>query len=644
MSIKGEVVNHRIRRVLMASVVTASTLVAGVVTAPLASADVGYIGWAYPATGPYKGLAYAQTWMECGNPVTGGYESVIAVSIDDAFDVSTPPWDIMGGYRHQAGTTATLRLEQVGGTQGSGCTATDWRATKVTVSVVELTEDSSATVGTQIGDTEWVYFPSADNFLQTHQIEFDDDPLDGTVGTPLEGNFELLIEVEVAGATPDITYDSRGNYSGTLLRTNQAGYLISAPEYQYLLGWHQKSKADLDAVEGVLGGSNQFGLVRHFKSSWGNPGTTGTVNDYADEGKAVAWSVKPPAWTGSCPQNLGQAGIEACSGTSAWDKAAADNTDGESLRSMIRQLQDHAGGAGEPSFHTITISHEPHDNAIDTVQGWNGGAGSRKCGTTSDPGLGIDLNSDGDYDDTNEMEPCAGTVADFKAMYTNLRTARDGACDGSGGTGGTGSPCSRVKIQYIGTVTRLIEKGGGTFVGDADLARPNSADYDILGADPYNYGCYDNSTCTGDGGWDSFEETIDDPAAAYDRVALPHYKMTLLGLAERLGKRVILDEVGSHPGCNGVSDFTFNCDGSSGVTSRSTWMADAYDYMTTDVEAQRYLIGWIYFHVSKSNEWRFFDYSGLDFDNRGSAAYTADFAADPDFLSTANGYTLNLTP
>lgn len=383
--------------------------------------------------------------------------------------------------------------------------------------------------------------------------------------------------------------------------------------------------------------------MRKFKSSWDNPGTTGDVANYAGEGKAVAWSAKPPAWSGSCPQNLSQPGYEACSGTSPWDGATAAATSGTvTMRSMIRQLQDLSGGSGEPSFHTITISHEPHDNAIDTAQGWNNGNASRKCGASADPGLGVDLNSDGDFDDPNEFEPCAGFAQDFKDMYAALRTTRNNSCDEFGATTGTGYACSRVKIQYIGVTSRLTDNSGGG-VGSGDPMRPASTDFDILGADPYNYGCYDNgSSCNSgdgdgdgltDGGWEEFENMVDKQSSSN----------SLLDLAAALNKRVILDEVGSHPGCT-PPDSTNKCNNSTDSTSRSTWMDNAYTYMTTDAEAKKYIIGWIYFHVIHTYEWRFMNYGAVNPDSRGRTSYTNNFAANTKFLDTANGYVLDLTP
>jgi len=80
------------------------------------------------------------------------------------------------------------------------------------------------------------------------------------------------------------------------------------------------------------------------------------------------------------------------------------------------------------------------------------------------------------------------------------------------------------------------------------------------------------------------------------------------------------------------------------VTSRSTWMDDAYTYLTTDTEAKTYLIGWIYYHVIHTYEWRFLNYGAVNPDNRGRNSYISKFAADATFLSTANGYVLDLTP
>lgn len=446
------------------------------------------------------------------------------------------------------------------------------------------------------------------------------------------------------------------------------GYFVSYTN-RYLNGINAADKADFDSVEDTNRFwtlNPDFSIARVFKSSWGNPHGNADVSAYAADGTAVAWSVKPPAWSGTCGTWTSGGGCPN-GGTSPWDRAEADQTDTTSMRSMIRQLQDDANLTGGPSFMTITISHEPHDDAIDD-KGWNFGQGDDgsdgkpvddiKCGSPSDPSLDYDSNNDGDLSDKDDRKACLGTSADFKAMYQALEDIRNNSCTSTGATTGLGSPCSKVLIQYIGVVGNMTTSGAyGVGSGDkmAPVDRDGSGnitdtDFDVLGADPYNYGCFDNSSgCTGDGGWESFEDTVDKPSSS----------TSLLDLASVYNKKVLLDEVGSHPGCSGLTtDPNNNCAGSSTYTTRSKWMIDAHNYLATDFEANKYIMGWIYYHTVKTHDWRFLDYyDGATYVNpdanlgqRGRSEYqrfvldnTAGYRGTT-FLTTANGYTVNLTP
>jgi hypothetical protein len=223
--------------------------------------------------------------------------------------------------------------------------------------------------------------------------------------------------------------------------------------FGYLWGAHPNlnNTSELAQEQTALG--KDFSFVRDFRADWGTPGTR--VATWNNEHKIVAWSVKPPIWSGTCGAwNSTPAPNGTCpnGGTTPWALAAADTA---TMRSMVQSLQNTANAGGVP-FNTITISHEPHDNAIDD-KGWNfgsGGSSNIKCGRSDDPSQ-TTFNPNGSV----KYAPCLGTRNQFKALYSALRQARDTACNSSGGTSGTlGYKCSKVLIQYIAVPLNMVNK------------------------------------------------------------------------------------------------------------------------------------------------------------------------------------------
>lgn len=721
---------HRIRRALMAAAVLASTLVTGVVIAPPAHATTYY-------TNTYTNLAQIAASTETNDsslpsfPVGSyhAYQCAGATFNPTITDLCDTAQNQTPGSSQRSGGSATLKLKAIYfSTNGDfpTCNGSVDNPDKVRVEI----HNSS---GTQIGSTDWEYtlgssgFGPCDNTDQTSKtVYLDNDPLDNdnADGALTPGSYAIYLKfldtdgtdnanssgVDSLGAHGNGPNDSESVIKGTFTVT---------PAYTYLNGSSAdgNSASELAAAEadqGAAAATKNFSLVRDFSSSWGNPGSR--ARTWASEGKAVVWSTKPKgsgvAYT--CTQNGGA--IEECTGTSPWDQSAADGTDSESLRSMIQTLQDNANDYSVP-FMGFAISHEPHDDAAIVGNGHSSG----KCGTTTDAGA----------DPSGSNIPCFGTALDFKGMYTAMRARQQDSCDVSGGITGTGYPCTKVKIMYIGVGSNMYDDGSGqNVVGDGDLLRPASADYDLLGADTYNYSCFTDmpkqktdgvisggttltsatfSFATGDVGdpirgtgipagttisarasstsvtlsqastngsaltfevyndgvcsqskWESFEEVVDDTAASLDDNG---ERLTVLGLARYLDKKVILAEYASHPGCNGV-EYGVNegCYGSStddinGDYDRATWFTAMHTWLTTDTDPINYLVGFAYFHSSgtdqsrSDHDWRFLPannhasdpaylYSGSD----GRSAWQGTMGTDTNFLSTAVGYSLVLDP
>jgi hypothetical protein len=145
---------------------------------------------------------------------------------------------------------------------------------------------------------------------------------------------------------------------------------------------------------------------------------------------------------------------------------------------------------------------------------------------------------------------------------------------------------------------------------------------------------YRSGKC-GSAQWDSFQSTVDDPNASTD---VNGERVTLLGLARWLEKPMIIDEVGSHPGCAGSSDYTNGCFGN--TFSRGDWFDAMYNYLNTDESAQHYIIGYAYYHTTLTFDWRFIN-TATGIDTRGYSNYAADFGSDSNYLSDTSNYVLH---
>jgi hypothetical protein len=582
---------HRTRRALAVVAVLASTLVAGTtVNEPVAQATPNYyMGWSnYDVQGGFRGYAEAVTTHECGNPVSGWVDEYISLSVEDV--VPGEYGDRVNNYLFTPGSTATLRLEE-SITKSGSCNYSDAQATSITVSIRYMDRDNQdESAGTQIGTTTWTVNPTTQNWLYTRQIEFDVNPLDGTVGTPLAGSFELYFEGTAPGGA---TFNTRGSFNigtGPSLFRNQAGYLVSSNGMMAGEDPDAGNLAGIQADEAALG--KNMPVMRMFKSSWGVPQAgVGTV---AAAGKLVMWSNKP-SFTPSA-------------GRSVWYDIANGTKDSGTgnLDDQITTLANYATATGAPGQAVLIFGHEPHDDASDV-----------KCSSG-----------------------CFGTAQEFRAAFAHVK-ARINALGKQ----------NIIKLAYTAVDSQAVASGndgvsgGPTVIGGGDKMYPGnpnrkcdlagvtncvSSNVDVLGHDVYNYYQYK----AGGGGppnyqngtWRSLKYKLLDA----NNGQIP--------LAKRLNKKLLIAELGSHPGClNGdtaegcnlsgvtlsVEPYPINWLGSmySDPATRSEWFWNGLRAVEQDTDAVRYLLGFSYFHLLADWDWRFINRTGqvLDaFHQRGT--------------------------
>jgi hypothetical protein len=466
-----------------------------------------------------------------------------------------------------------------------------------------------------------------------------DSAPDGTVASP-----NLL-------GTPTVTITTTGGATTTTTTapTGSSGGI--------LLGWYQ-GDGSIDTISSKIAAdkasSFSFGHARVYvsKGHWSDgiesSNATESTSHLNSEGTSVSWSVKPPAWSGT---------------TSPWALAAADTTQ---LDTDLVALNTDASSHSIP-YNTITIGHEPHDQASD----WLNAKGLHAC---------TDHN-------------CDGTIADYQLLYHNLMHEKMTACSGE---------CTHVKIAYIGVVSNMIRHVGNNPVGSDDPLMPADRDssgnvkntcgagsdpcynFDVLGGDPYNWGCFRevgagadgvlgtaddvsicaDSTHTPKNEWTSFENMVDNSASNY----------SLLDLAQLYNKPVFLTEFASHPGCTGNTKDDSNwpglwCNGANTSDStwhRGNWFDAAATYLKTDPEAKKYIYAIDYFHTdhtssANGHDWTFISTathtaplasstvttncpSTGGTDETGYCNWLTDFAKDSFFKETAVGFYTDFTP
>ncbi|MCA1832887.1 MAG: hypothetical protein LC750_09230 [Actinobacteria bacterium] len=653
---------YRIRRALTAVALLTSTLVAGVVAAPGAWATV------YPEQQwwtTFNGLGLSKVDMRVD---TGGtYWKSFAIAHPQQYSTCDAGTNLANQADDKSDLGGTVQTAYRTGTSGNFCLEVnegwgdDTSTTNLDFYTTVTLKIRDAATGTILPGSYTMTNPGSFHQQQSASInvQMDTSPFNSTADPPLTpGTYQMVVELKTQNYCTPTACSTLGG--GFTYHAGQ-GYFTVTPAYQYLFGASGMGSTgalkltDLGDQQGATTGINKnYSLVRWFESSWSTPSSQ--VRTLAGQGKAVVWSVVPPGFTkhttttGGAWSNLSQ---------SPWAAAAADVIGTNGLNAQVRALQDDANQTNGPSFMTWTITHEPHDNTSDTAKGWNGGAASAKCGdpvTNLDVKHGVPGNSAAP---SAGNDACFGTVAEFAALYNAMKTARDTQCDINGGITGTGYACNKVKIAYIGVPDNMTV---GTTVGSGDLMNPSAfwSYIDVIGGDPYNYGCFRKNASNGDGvlnttpapgecstanGWDSFQKTVDNPSAGTDTNG--HHK-TLMGLAELKDKPVIVAEVASHPGCDGSTETAHGCNKTFTSMDRGTWFSDMYTEMTTNPLILRYMIGFAYFHVgptSSTYDWRFIPTSNnLSPDTRGLTTYKNTFGSDANFLTTAHSYVFNPTP
>jgi len=454
-----------------------------------------------------------------------------------------------------------------------------------------------------------------------------DSAPDGTVSGP-----NLL-------GTPTVTINTTGGATTTTTTapTGSSGGM--------LLGWYQGNGTHLSDIEtqvaGDKGSSFSFGHARVYidKGHWSDGVTSSAATENVASlnaaGTAVSLSIQPPAWNGN---------------ESPWAQAAADTTQ---IDADLVALNNDAATNSIP-FNTFTVSHEPHDNTSDWIR------------TNGKPGC------------TGHSDSCQGTIADYQLLYHNLMAQKMTACSGE---------CTHVKIAYIGVVSNMTRHKNNDTVGSDDPLLPADRDssgnvtaynFDILGGDPYNWGCFNEQTAgpdatlnTADDGtnctssvnqWTSFQNMVD-PSGSY----------SLMDLAQKYNKPVFLTEVGSFPGCTGnpVDDATYPrlwCNGSSttpnattGLFDRGVWFDQMESYLTSNPDALKYIYAIDYFHTDhydpKNNpsghDWTFISTAkhtaplattAAGTDQTGYSNWLTDFAENSFFKESAVGFVTDFTP
>ena len=717
---------HRFRRGLAAVAVLASGLVAGGSTPASA--------WEYFILGPYVNSAAMVTPFDTD-------ANTASISVLGSFDSTIPYYNWSNrssGSVQTTGGSATLYVKTYINSFGSGdCTPADTDPDRLRLEI--RNQASTAQQGSFDRTWSWstVKAAACDNnspgFSQSVTVNFDQDPLDGDSAEAdlAPGTYSIFLQIEDDDQSSTLgNMSTKGDHAyGDVEQYTSVGTFTVTPAYQYLNGTNgSPGTNDVAANESAQGPGDtnkDFSLIREFEQTWGTVNTSKLNTWVRDEGKVVVWSTKPKNWTTAwtCNQTGDQVPLEPCTGTSPWAQSAADETTLDSIASTLNNAvalaNDGTGTDWNVPFIGWAITHEPHDDAIlDYTKGWRSG----KCGTSSNAGA----------DPAGSNRPCSGTAADYLNLYAEMREAQQTAC---------GGPCANVKIMYIAVGSNMYYEGPGSKatsdVGEGDQLRPAAANYDILGADTYNYSCFANSLqpsnfddgvgngtttftsatanfVSGDVGlklevrdvgvftivsrtnsttvvlsgtvpsgtnkkfgifrgtvcsqskWESFEEIVDHPDPAGDNDE-DGERYTVLGLARKLNKKVILAEYASHPGCNGVTyglnegcygSATDDINGADGQKDfdRAAWFQQMYTWLTTDADPINYLLGFAYFHSAGTDlstgdhDWRFLpavddttDHAYVTHGETGRETWQNTIGSDANFVPDTRTFTRPLS-
>lgn len=268
----------------------------------------------------------------------------------------------------------------------------------------------------------------------------------------------------------------------------------------------------------------------------------------------------------------------------------ADGSQDAMIRQQVTLLQSWAeAGRAEAGY---IFNHEPHDDA-DIL------------------GVVDDCEQVGDSD-----YPCAGTPAEFIDVYERVRAIIDelGA--------------DRVKLVYTATVSRAAAKApGSSILGSGDPMTLGEGGESVIGYadliahDSYNWYCF-RSRCN----WD-----YPDESGGWVRA---------VELAETQGKRLIMAETASHPGCDPIAPAANSCENEdpSAMPSptRDEWLRRVGTWLESDARARRWLVGFAYYHTLHTHDWRFVGQTGLN--GAGADGWRDTFVVDSPANDALGGH------
>ena len=419
-----------------------------------------------------------------------------------------------------------------------------------------------------------------------------------STGTPLAGQWYVGISLSDSVVCPCAPESGASTEGGLPAGSNvTSSYTKGMFSTGLMSGFADAQGASAyTAINGSSGVGKGMSLNRIFDTSWDLPGTVGSGSDVdtaAAAGRGITWSIHP---TGTH--------FVSCSGDTPWGSVAAgcDDTGTYGLTSILGQLE----AIGE-HYHVpvqLAIDHEPHNNTSD----W-GTSGVGSCVAKS---------------------TCDGSSTEYRNMYHDVHNLL--------GAGDQNYP--HVQLIYIAVDTNMsknkVENGGGTcpggtVAGCGDIDRPADADYDLLGADVYNYFKWcttGGGTCTDStGSWDDIASTGGGSArvntvAKMGTVASGKGDIAVAAVHK---KHILMTELGTHPGCpgGGTTESGGVLDGNVGhcatgdpTATKDQWFENFASTLASDSGYQTWFEGFEYFNNNHSIssgtvfDWQFVDRTG----------------------------------
>jgi hypothetical protein len=326
------------------------------------------------------------------------------------------------------------------------------------------------------------------------------------------------------------------------------GYM--AGMYDQPAGTNTTTRFDTD--EGLLLKSTS--LTRVFKATWNLPPVT--VSNYASANVGVIFDI-------SSPKNTVDPNIAQDPSVSKWGTLATTHMDHHTvggvdvgLVAIVTSLYNTAKNNNVPIY--FGLWHEPN----------------------------------GQWYDNCQSAGCNGNYADYKNMYHHLESVVQSVA-------GVGSPYLRTIYIEVDSQAKLTN----------DPFRPADADYDVMGADLYNYYQFQcNPSCTG---WKY--------ASDANKLGVASTTGTgILAQAVIHNKHLILPEMGTHPGCpggyNGVTPPSVedaNCGSITTGYSKDLYFQDLATLLTDTTRSdawyiQSLFIGFAYYNfVTTKHDWEF---------------------------------------